>query len=250
MRSSTSTPRYRNCSVAWNASYNSGVPKITFAVLLVCAVAWAQDQKGADKKSDQPQVKINYLNVCTPSKDDQTVLENALSTLPSKPAFGAEFEVARGRSTMPDEGPGAIQAGGGSSTQAGPPPVSTWVRIRREFASGTLSNVSYTFSRDEKGMTETLVFRMKSPKRDQPMMVSIQDTTSAPTPIQALAANAAPNRIRVERFGGSSVVLARCEQADQRQYESFFTRANTVMASYRKLLGVQQTVPADLARVK
>src|SRR5689334_16128281 len=188
--------------------YNRGVLKIAIAVLLLCAGSVAQEQKGAEKKADQPQVKINYLNVCAPSKDEQAVLENALSTLPSKPPFGAEFEVARGRSTMPDEGPGAIQAGGGASTQQGPPPMSTWVRIRREFASGTLSNVSYTFSRDEKGMTETLVFRMKSPKRDQPMMVSIQDTITAASVTQAIAANAAPNRIRVERFGGSSVVLA------------------------------------------
>jgi hypothetical protein len=222
----------------------------TIALVLLCGAAFAQDKKSdAQEKLDKnaPQVKINYLNVCTPTKDEQAVLDNALSTLPSKPPFGAEFEVARGRSTMPDEGPGSVKTSGDPSV---PAPFSTWVRIRKEFASGTLSNVQYTFSRDQKNMTETLVFRMKSPKQNQPMMVSIQDSVSAPTATQALAANTPPNRIRVERFGGSSVVLARCEQADQKQYEAFFSRANTVMTNYRKLMDVRTTVPADLARVR
>jgi hypothetical protein len=226
------------------------------AVLALClansgVLGLAQDTKPAapatSDKQEAPQVKVNYLNVCAPSKEEQAVLDNALSTLPSKPAFGTEFEVARGKSTMPEEGPGAVQASGGD---APPAPVSKWVRIRREFASGELSNVQYTFSRDEQGMAETLVFRVKSPKRDQPMQVSLQDTLTAPTATQALTQDAAPNRIRVERFGGASVVLARCPQADQKTYEHFFSRANSVMGIYRKLLDVTATVPADLARVK
>lgn len=233
--------------------YNCYVLRNAIAVLLLCGLAFAQAQPGAaqskdkqEKNAETPQVKINYLNVCTPSTDEQHVLDNALSMLPSRPAFGVEFEVARGRSTMPEEGPGAVQA----SASSGPPPVSTWVRIRREFASGPLMNVQYTFSRDEKTMTETLVFRVKSPKRDQPMQVSIQDALAAPTATQAIAANTAPDRIRVERFGGSSVVLARCPQADQTKYEQYFTRAKDVMTAYRRLLGVKQTVPGDLARVR
>jgi hypothetical protein len=228
------------------------VLKIFIATLLLSAVCFAQQKQEPDKpetkteKPGRPQVKINYLNVCTPSPDERTVLDNALSTLPSKPAFGTEFEVARGRSSMPEEGPGAVQ---GSAPTGAPPPVSTWVRIRREFAVGELDNVQYTFSRDGKAMTETLVFRMKSPKRDQPMQVSIQNAVTAPTAAQALAAEVEPERIRIERFGGSSVVLARCPQADQKQYEPYFTRAKTVMMSYRRLLGVKATVPADLARV-
>jgi len=229
-------------------SYNRWVPRtLIAALLLVSAIAFAQDkQEKPEKKADEPQVKINYLNVCAPSKEEQAILENALSGLPSKPAFGTEFEIARGRSTMPDEGPGAVKP----SEPAAPPPVSSWVRIRREFASGALANVQYTFSRDEKGMAETLVFRVKSPGRNQPMMVTLQDTLSAATPTQALAANAAPNRIRVERFGASSVVLARCPQGDQKPYEHFFTRATSLMRDYRRLLAVQQTVPTDLSRLK
>jgi hypothetical protein len=148
---------------------------------------------------------------------------------------------------MPEEGPGAVQ---GSGQPSGPPPVSTWVRIRKEFASGSLSNVQYTFSRDDKGMAETLVFRMKSPGRNQPMMVSLQDMVAAPTAAQGIAANSAPDRIRVERFGAGSVVLARCPQADQKEYEQYFARAKAVMTNYRRLLGVATTVPGDLARVK
>jgi hypothetical protein len=232
------------------AVFKITVLKTAVAVLLMYASVLAQDKpaepQDKDKKSDAPQVKINYLNVCAPSADEQHVLDNALSALPSKPAFGTEFEVARGKSTMPEEGPGKVQASEPESAA----PVSKWVRIRREFASGELANVQYTFSKDEKGMAETLVFRMKSPKRDQPLLVSLQDTLAAPTATQALAANAPPNRVRVERFGAASVVLARCPQADQKQYERFFARATALMASYRKLLGVTETVPSDLARVK
>jgi hypothetical protein len=238
--------------------YNRRVLRAAIAVLLLTGVAVAQDKpEKKDEKSDVPQVKINYLNVCAPSKDEQTVLENALSSLPSKPSFSPEFEVARGRTMMPEEAAGAAQDPATSATASasgtkptGAPAVSNWVRIRKEFSSGGLANVQYTFSRDATGMAETLVFRMKSPKRDQPMQVSFEDAATGSTPAQAVAANTAPSRIRVERFGGSSVVLARCPQADQKQYEPFFTRAKTVMSEYRKLLGVQQTVPVDLARVK
>jgi hypothetical protein len=226
------------------------VLKTLAAVLLLTLLALGQTTSTPskqDKNAETPQVKINYLNVCAPSGDEQHVLENALSSLPSKPAFSPEFEVARGRSTMPEEGPGAVQTSGQSTAT---PPLSTWVRIRKEFATGALSNVQYTFSKDEKGMTETLVFRMKSPARNQPMQVSIQDALAAPTATQALAADTAPDRIRVERFGAGSVVLARCPQADQKQYEQFFTRAKSVMSAYRKLLGVAATVPGDLARIK
>lgn len=246
--------------------YNCSVLRTAIAVLLLVGVAFSQTQPSPaptnpaqtnsvqtppqtntqPKNAETPQVKINYLNVCTPSADEQHVLDNALSMLPSKPPFGTEFEVARGRSTMPEEGPGAVQA----SANSGPPPVSTWVRIRREFASGPLMNVQYTFSHDEKTMTETLVFRIKSPKRDQPMQVSIQDALTAPNATQAIAANTSPDRVRVERFGGSSVVLARCPQADQTKYERYFARAKDVMTAYRHLLGVKETVPGDLARVK
>ena len=47
-----------------------------------------------------PQVKVNVLNVCAPSAEDQKELSAALAKVPGKPVFGADYEVARGHSTL------------------------------------------------------------------------------------------------------------------------------------------------------
>jgi hypothetical protein len=216
------------------------VLKITCCVLLLAGVAAAQQ-----KKAEAPQVKVNYLNVCAPSQDDQRALTAALATIPARPSFASDFEVARGRSTVQ---PDAAAAEGSARPAA--PTASTWVRMRREFASGAMSNVQYTFTKDPTGMAETLVFRVRDPKRDQALQISIQDAATSGTATTMLAANPAADRVRVERFGGSSVVLARCPNADQKQYEPVFAKASSVLNDYRRALHVTETVPADLARVK
>jgi len=48
----------------------------------------------------QPPVKVNVLNVCAPSADEQKELSSALAKVPGKPAFSKDFEVARGHSTL------------------------------------------------------------------------------------------------------------------------------------------------------
>ena len=50
--------------------------------------------------SQQPPVKVNVLNVCAPSADDQKELSSALAKIPAKPAFSKDYEVARGHSTL------------------------------------------------------------------------------------------------------------------------------------------------------
>jgi hypothetical protein len=231
--------------VRWNihrrCSYNARVLKITCCVLLLAGAAVAQE-----KKAEAPQVKVNYLNVCAPSQEEQRNLTGALATIPAHPTFASDFEVARGRSTVQ---PGTAAAEGGGAPPAAPT-ASTWVRIRREFSTGTMSNVQYTFTKDATGMAETLVFRVRDPKRDQPLQISIQDAATSGTPASMLGANAPADRVRLERFGGASVVLARCPNADQKQYEAVFTKASSVMTEYRRALHVPDTVPADLARVK
>jgi hypothetical protein len=63
------------------------------------------------------------------------------------------------------------------------------------------------------------------------------------------------NRIRLERFGKSSVALARCSAADtgamvdQSAYEPLFQSASEVMTNYRRLLAVKSTVPEELAKI-
>jgi hypothetical protein len=62
-------------------------------------------------------------------------------------------------------------------------------------------------------------------------------------------------RIKLERFGKSSVVLARCNSSeggplpDQSAYEPIFRSASSLMSRYRDLLGVRRMVPQELTRL-
>src|SRR5450759_5352245 len=128
----------------------------------------------AAASAQQPPVKVNVLNVCAPSADEQKELSSALAKIPGKPAFSKDYEVARGHSTLDQSAsipgmqplpPGAVSA-------------ANWVRVRREFPDATLfSNVQYSFSVDSTNMVETLVLRVRDPK--DLMQVSIEDSASA-----------------------------------------------------------------------
>ena len=201
--------------------------------------------------AQQPPVKVNVLNVCTPSADEQKELSAALAKVPSQPVFGTDFEVARGRSTLDQSAsiPGMQPLPAGASSTA------NWVRIRREFpGSAAFSNAQYSFSIDSQNMVETLVLRVREPK--DLMEVSIEDSASAVTSAAAMLATTTPvSRIKLERFGKSSVVLARCSGAngnpgpDQSAYSPIFQSATSIMSRYRTVLGVPKTVPQELARM-
>jgi hypothetical protein len=202
---------------------------------------------------EQPPVKVNVLNVCSPSKEDQQEIASALAHLPQKPSFSQDFEIDRGRS-MPDQSanilPGAENAQ--VASQAGP---ADWVRIRREFPSASaFSTVQYSFSRDSNSMVETLVFRIRDPK--DVMQIALEDSASAvTTPTSMLATDTPASRIKLERFGKSSIVLARCSASedrpvpDQSAYEPLFQSASAIVAKYRNILGVRHMVPAEIARL-
>jgi len=88
------------------------------------------------------------------------------------------------------------------------------------------------------------------------IQVSMEDSASAISSAEAMvAANTPASRIRLERFGKSSIALARCNGSengappDQSAYEPLFRRASEVLANYRSLLGVRHTVPAELAQI-
>lgn len=198
-------------------------------LILICATAaWAQQagQQGA------PPVQVNVLNVCAPPETDQKEIAAALARIPVKPAFTADVEIARGRTSMPDA------------------PLSRWVRIRREFPAQLIfSTVQYTFNVDESGVIETLVFRARDAKQGEALQLSLSDTVTAGAPEAVLASNTPAARIKIERYGKSSLGLSRCPSADQSAYEPVFRRASEVLAQYRAALRVRQVVPADLARV-
>ena len=207
----------------------------------------------AAQQSPPPQVKVNVLNVCSPSPGEQQEIASALARVPRQPLFGMDFEIDRGRSSL-EVGPGFLQPGSGSQMSSDPG-TADWVRIRREFSVQALfSTAQYSFSVDPKNMVETLVFRVREPK--DLMQVSIEDSASAvTTPATMLTSSTPASRIKLERFGKSSVVLARCAASeagpapDQSAYEPLFQSASAILSHYRGLLGARTTVPEELARI-
>ncbi|HYW37080.1 MAG TPA: hypothetical protein VE957_03125 [Terriglobales bacterium] len=216
--------------------------------ILIMTTAMAM---GALASAQQPPVKVNVLNVCAPSADEQKELSSALAKVPGKPVFSTDFEVARGRSTLDPSTP----IPGMQPLPPGAVSAADWVRVRREFPDATLfSNVQYSFSVDSKDMVETLVLRVREPK--DLMQVSIEDSASAVASATAMLSTSTPvSRVKLERFGKSSVVLARCSggegnpATDQSVYEPIFHAASSIMERYRDALGARKMVPQELARL-
>jgi hypothetical protein len=213
----------------------------------------ALSQQAPETPSAEPQVKVNMLNVCTPSAEEQKEIAAALARVPKQPLFSADFEISHGRSTL-TEPPNFLQPGSGAK-MSDEPSVADYVRIRREFSVQALfSSVQYSFSNDGQNMIETLVLHVRDPK--DLIQVSMEDSASAISTAEAMvAANTPASRIRLERFGKSSIALARCTGSengpppDQSTYDPLFGAASAVLANYRSLLGVGHTVPAELAQI-
>jgi len=222
--------------------------------LALQAAAQQEPAQTPAPSSQQPQVKVNMLNVCTPSAEEQKEIAAALAHVPRQPLFGSDFEVSRGRSTLTDM-PAFLEAGQPGHV-AGEPSVASYVRIRREFSvQAMFSSVQYSFSNDGVTMIETMVLHVRDPK--DLIEVSLEDSASAVTSSDAmLVSNTPVNRVRLERFGKASIALARCQASaagpapDQSAYEPLFRSASEVMADYRGLLGVKAVVPDELAKIK
>src|ERR1700691_3868983 len=113
--------------------------------MTVVAITASASAQQPPANPQQPPVKVNVLNVCAPSADEQKELSSALAKVPAKPAFSKDYEVARGHSTLDQNTPipGMQQLPPGAISAA------DWVRIRREFPDAALfSNVQYSFSVD------------------------------------------------------------------------------------------------------
>ncbi len=125
--------------------------KILILIAAMAAIASAQ----------QPPVKVNVINACAPSADEQKELSAALAKVPGNPAFSKDYEVSRGHSTLDPSTP----IPGMETLPPGAISAADWVRVRREFPPATLfSNVQYSFSVDSTNMVETLVLRVREPK--------------------------------------------------------------------------------------
>jgi hypothetical protein len=227
------------------------ISKTILIALACCSTLFAQQVP--DNSSTQPQVKVNVLNVCTPSAEEQKEIGAALARIPKQPLFSQDFEISHGVSTLTDA-PNFLQPGQNTHI-AGEPSVARYVRIRREFSVQALfSSVQYSFSDDGQNMVETLVLHVRDPK--ELVQVSMEDSASAiGTDAAMIGANTPVSRVRLERFGKSSIALARCSASengpapDQSAYEPLFRTASEIIANYRRLLAVKRTVPAELAQI-
>jgi hypothetical protein len=178
----------------------------------------------------QPPVKVNVLNVCTPSPEEQKDIAAALARIPDRPRWAVDFEIARGRS------------------KAAQLPVSNWVRLRRDIAPPSpITAAQYSFSVDADAIVETLVLRAK--EGGDLVQVVLEDEVTSGSPESVLAADTPASRVRLELLGKPSRTLTRCPQADQSAYEPLLQRASQLMSTYRKQLNVRSTVGAELARL-
>jgi len=170
---------------------------------------------------------MTVLNVCSLSDPDAHALATALGHIPSTPAFVADFEIARGVSTQHDA-------------------RSRWVRMRREFSGTIFSTAQYALSADDQAVAETLVIRSREPK--EIVQISLEATVTAGRPEEVVASDTPVSRIRIERSGGASIVLARCQNTDQSASEPLFLSASQIFRAYRKALDVRHTITAELSR--
>ncbi|MGH9514980.1 MAG: hypothetical protein ACRD3P_04800 [Terriglobales bacterium] len=227
-------------------------------IFAISAIAVVACLCGAQEPAPpKPQVKVNVLNVCSPSPAEQQEISSALARIPKRPSFSPDFEVDRGRSVLdPNANPitGMVNATVAQTSSSGPA-LAEFVRIRRDFPNGeTFSTAQYSFSRDKEQMVETLVFRLREAK--DLLEISIESSASSVTTAATMLTAATPaGRIKLERFGKSSVVLARCSGSnggpapDQSAYESLFASASSILSDYRGVLDARKLIPAELARI-
>ena len=181
-------------------------------------------------KQSEPQVKLNYLNVCTPSAEEQEQMKAALQKIQVKAAFSRDFEISRGQTTLKDA------------------PDARFVRYRRDMASESpLLASQYSMSSDSKSVVETMVLRLRDPKEFHEVSLEDRVSSGVMAPSALLAVDTPVSRIRVERLGKSSLVLARCQDSDQSAYEPIFRQATEIMAQYRKAMELSSAIRPDVA---
>ena len=200
-------------------------------LLTLLAVCAAQQQPSPTPAAEnKPQVKVNYLNVCTPGTEEQAILKGALSAVQAKPAFSSDFEISRGRTTLKDA------------------PDARYVRLRRDFVpESPLLTAQYSMSTDSTNTIEILVLRPRDPKEFLEVVMENRVSAGAAAPVAVLQSDTPTSRVRIERLNKSSAVLTRCQEVDQSSYEPVFRQASDIMAQYRAALGLRNAFRSDIA---
>lgn len=203
---------------------------LILVLLLAPALLTQQEPPATQQPDGKPQVKVNYLNVCTPGTDEEAVIKGALAAIQAKPVFGADFEISRGRTTLKDA------------------PDAKYVRLRRDFTpESPLLTAQYSMSTDSTNTIEILVLRLRDPKEYLQVVMEDRVSAGSSAPLAVLKVDTPTSRVRIERLNKSSAVLTRCPEVDQNAYEAVFRQASDIMAQYRLALGLRTAFHSDIA---
>jgi hypothetical protein len=214
-------------------------------IALLAGTASAQESPSAGTTAQagtQTKIQVNFLNSCRPAQADLEEMGRALALVKERPRFAADFEIARGVTTLTEAEARATGAPEGSATMP-----SRWVRIRKEFPDkALLTDAQYSLSVEGNSASETLALHLR--ESTEALQILISDSVAG-SAAQVVKANTPPDRIRIERFGRASIVLARCGAIDQSAYEPLFRTADGIMEQYRAAMAVKMVVPAELAQL-
>lgn len=185
----------------------------------------------AQQPKQTPPLRVNILNVCSPSEEEQKEITTALGRIPRQNKFSMDYEVARGHTAV--EGPG-----------------SDWIRIRRDFgADSAWTAAQFLYSTSSAGVREVVVLFSREAKGVT--QVALEDRVTTPAAAATvLAANTPVSRISLERFEKPHLVLARCPDVNQAALEPLFRTASDIMTLYRGRLDARQIVPGELGRLR
>jgi hypothetical protein len=242
--------RLRSSSVPWpSLPVCARLIGLLLAALLAAHAQQTPPAAGAPETQPEPQsvepktkIQVNLLNSCRPSPADVEEIGRALARVRERPKFSTDFEISRGLTTLTE----AEARAAGVHTETGLTP-SQWVRIRREFPDkAALTDVQYSLSAERGSASEVLALHLRDSREVLQVLISDAVAGSA---AQVVMADTLPERIRIERFGKSSIVLARCSAVDQSAYEPLFRTAGEIFQSYRKAMAVKTVIPAELAHL-
>jgi hypothetical protein len=204
------------------------VRTLAFFLLALAGVplVFPQEIKPADPST---KMRVNYLNVCLPGDEDQKEILAALRRIPARASFTSDFEISRGSVSLENAA------------------TSRYLRLRRDMAARSgFDAAQYSLSTDPQRTVETLVLKLGNPKDLVSITLEDQVSSTAAGPAAVLDVDTPVSRIKLERFGKPSLVLARCDEADQKAYDPLFTEASRIFAEYRRALGLRTMFRGDL----
>lgn len=214
--------------------------RLLLAVALLAASATAQQPAPAD----QPKIRVNMVNSCQPAPAETEQISKALAKVAELTPFAPDFEISRGRSTLTE-----AQARAAGVANVSGPVRSNWIRIRRDLAEHSpVASVQFSLTEESGSASELIALHLRETKADDVLQIAISAAVPG-SAAQLLDSTTPPQRIQVERFGKSSLVLRRCEEVDQTIYNPLFIQAAKIFEAYRKAMAVRTVAAAEMTRL-